>query len=178
MATFTPEAVTPQLTTFEVFVSARGAALVRFALLLTGDPHRAEDLVQDALARAYLRWHEIRRADQPEVYVRRLLVNASRSWWRRRSNWELPTAGTGRGPAEQAAPGDLSAESAERDALRRLIGALPHRQRAVLILRYYEDLPDSAIAEILNCTPVTVRTHAMRGLKTLREHITRGGTDG
>ena len=150
---------------FEAYVAARGVALVRFAFLLTGDAHRAEDLTQDCLARAYLRWAAIRRTDQPDAYVHRLLINASRSWWRRRSNRELPVEGT----AERSAAGDLSAESAERDAMQRLIATLPHRQRAVLVLRYYEDLDDATIAQILECTPATVRTHAMRGLNKLRE---------
>jgi len=154
------------LASFEEYVAARGAGLVRFAKLLTGDLHRAEDLVQDALARAYLRWGSIRRTDQPDVYVRRLLVNASRSWWRRRSNRERP--------ADRPASGDLSTESAERDAMRRLIATLPHRQRAVLVLRYYEDLDDVTIAAILDCSPVTVRTHAKRALDMLRKRYGAG----
>jgi DNA-directed RNA polymerase specialized sigma24 family protein len=96
---------------FEAFVAARGAALVRFAILLTGDDHRAEDLVQEALAKAYLRWSRIRRADDPEVYVRRLVLNGSRSWWRRRTNREVPVE---RAP-DATAPGDLSGETADRD---------------------------------------------------------------
>lgn len=150
---------------FEAYVTARGTALVRFAVLLTGDVHRAEDLVQDALARTYLRWGRIRRSDNPDAYVRRMLVNASRSWWRRRANQELPVERT----ADQPAAGDLGAESAERDAMRRLIAGLPHRQRAVLVLRYYEDLDDGTIAQILDCSATTVRTHAMRALNKLRK---------
>jgi RNA polymerase sigma-70 factor (sigma-E family) len=155
--------------TFEDYVAARGAGLVRFAILLTGDPHRAEDLVQEALAKAYLRWHRIRRADNPDVYVRRLLVNGSRHWWRRRSSHELPVERT----ADRLAPGDIGAELAERDVMRRLISALPHRQRAVLVLRYYEDLDDASIAAILGCAPATVRTHAMRALNALRARLPR-----
>jgi RNA polymerase sigma-70 factor (sigma-E family) len=159
---------------FEEYVAARGAALVRFARLLTGDVHRAEDLVQDALAKAYLRWSRIRRADNPEVYIRRMLINGSHQWWRRRSNREVPADLT----AERPAPGDLGTESAERDTMRRLIGNLPHRQRTVLVLRYYEDLDDAAIAEILNCSPVTVRTHAMRALRRLRNDYTNEAATG
>jgi RNA polymerase sigma-70 factor (sigma-E family) len=151
--------------TFEEYAAARGAALVRFAALLTGDRHRAEDLVQDALAKTYLRWAHIRRADDPDVYVRRLLVNASRSWWRRRSNHELPVERH----EDRVAPEDLGSDVAERDIMRRLIAALPHRQRTVLVLRYYEDLDDAGIAAVLGCREVTVRTHAMRALRTLRE---------
>ncbi|MEU8297881.1 SigE family RNA polymerase sigma factor [Micromonospora sp. NPDC048909] len=151
--------------TFEEYVSSRGPALVRLARLLTGDEHRAEDLTQDVLARAYVHWRRIGRADRPDVYVRRMLVNANTSWWRRRSSRELATAEF----AERPGRGDLGGETADRDEMWRLILGLPDRQRAVLVLRYYEDLDDATIAQILGCSPVTVRTHAMRALSQLRE---------
>jgi len=151
--------------TFEEYVRARGPALVRLARLLTGDDHRAEDLAQDALARAFVHWRRVSRADRPDVYVRRMLVNANASWWRRRSSTERPTDRA----VDHVAAGDHGAEAVERDAMWRLVLALPERQRAVLVLRYYEDLDDATIAEILDCSQVTVRTHAMRGLATLRE---------
>jgi len=151
---------------FEEYVTARGAALVRFARVLVGDQHRAEDLVQDALARAYLRWNRIVRTDQPDVYLRRAVLNGSRSWWRRRGSRERPVEQ----PTDRPAPGDLGAETAERDALWRNLSRLPARQRAVLVLRYYEDLDDATIAAVLGCTPVTVRTHALRALTALRAH--------
>jgi RNA polymerase sigma-70 factor (sigma-E family) len=152
--------------TFEEYVTARGAALVRFARVLVGDPHRAEDLVQDALAKAYVRWNRIVRTDHPDVYLRRAVLNASRSWWRRRGSHERPTDQA----VDRAAPGDVGAEAVERDALWRRLTRLPDRQRAVLVLRYYEDLDDATIGAILGCTPATVRTHAMRALNTLRAH--------
>ena len=152
---------------FEEYVAARGAGLLRFAILLTGDDHRAEDLVQDALARAYLRWDRVSRTDQPDLYIRRMLVNASHSWWRRRSNRELPVERT----TDRPALGDLGVESADRDEMWRLIARLPHRQRAVLVLRYYEDLDDAVIANILRCSQTTVRTHAARALGTLRGRL-------
>jgi RNA polymerase sigma-70 factor (sigma-E family) len=152
--------------TFEEYVTARGAALVRFARVLVGDPHRAEDIVQDALARAYLRWNRIVRVDQPDVYVRRAVVNASRTWWRRRGSHERPVERT----ADRTAPGDLGDEAVERHALWRQLNRLPHQQRAVLVLRYYEDLDYVTIGRILDCTPVTARTHASRGLTTLRHY--------
>ena len=158
---------------FEEYVAARGAGLVRFAILITGDDHRAEDLVQDALAKAYLRWGSIGRADRPDVYVRRMLINGSRSWWRRRANRELPVART----TERPVLGDLGTEAAERDEMWRLISRLPGRQRAVLVLRYYEDLDDATIAETLECSAVTVRTHAMRALTTLRKLYGAGTTE-
>ncbi|MFF5233872.1 SigE family RNA polymerase sigma factor [Dactylosporangium sp. NPDC000521] len=152
---------------FEAFVATRGVGLVRFAVLLTGDDHRAEDLVQEALAKAYLRWEGIRRVDDPEVYVRRLILNGSRSWWRRRANREVPVE---RAP-DVAAAGDVGGEAADRDELWRLVAALPFKQRAVVVLRYYEDLDDAAIARVLECSQTTVRTHAMRALNRLRGRL-------
>lgn len=151
--------------TFEEYVALRGAALVRLARLLTGDDHRAEDLVQDVLARTFTRWRRIARVDRPDVYVRRMLVNANSSWWRRRASGEVAVASV----ADQGTAADIGAESAERDAMWRLITTLPDRQRAVVVLRYYEDLDDTTIAEILDCSPATVRTHAMRALAALRQ---------
>lgn len=156
--------------TFEEYVRLRGPALVRLARLLTGDPHRGEDLAQEVLARAFVRWRRISRTERPDVYIRRMLVNAHRSWWRRRSNHEQPHAVRD----DRSASGDISAQTAERYALWQLITALPVRQRAVLVLRYYEDLDDAAVAEILGCSTVTVRTHAMRALAKVRERATAG----
>ncbi|MGC4760796.1 SigE family RNA polymerase sigma factor [Micromonospora trifolii] len=160
--------------TFEEYVSSRGPALVRLARLLTGDEYRAEDLTQDVLSQAYVQWRRIARADRPDVYVRRMLVNANISWWRRRSNRELVVDTF----AERAHRGDLGREAADRDEMWRLILGLPDRQRAVLVLRYYEDLDDATIAQILDCSPVTVRTHAMRALANLRERCGAPATNG
>jgi len=150
--------------TFEEYVGSRGAALVRLARLLTGDDHRAEDLAQEVLARAYARWRQVSKADRPDFYVRRMMINANRSWWRRRANRELAVAS----PPDRPVPRDAGHESADRDEMWRMVLDLPLRQRAVVVLRYYEDLDDAAIAEILECSPVTVRTHAMRALQALR----------
>jgi RNA polymerase sigma-70 factor (sigma-E family) len=160
--------------TFEEYVSSRGPALIRLARLLTGDEHRAEDLTQDVLARAYVHWRRIARVDRPDVYVRRMLVNANNSWWRRRANREVATADF----AERPQRGDLGGEAADRDEMWRLVRGLPERQRAVLVLRYYADLDDATIAQILDCSPVTVRTHAMRALAHLRERCGLPTTNG
>lgn len=152
--------------TFEEFVHSRGAALVRFARLLTGDEHRADDLVQEVLAKAFVQWRRVSAAERPDVYVRRMLVNANSSWWRRRSSGEIAVAEPT--PASAALAGDIGTEVAARDELWRMVLALPVRQRAVLVLRFYEDLDDVSIAEILGCSTVTVRTTALRGLNTLR----------
>ena len=153
--------------TFEEYVGSRGPALLRLARLLTGDTHRAEDLTQDVLARAYVHWRRIARADRPDVYVRRMLVNANTSWWRRRSNRELAVDTF----ADRPQRGDLGGEAADRDEMWGLIRALPDRQRTVLVLRYYEDLPDGEIAEVLGCAVGTVRSSISRALATLRAEL-------
>lgn len=151
---------------FEQYVRARGPALVRFAQLITGNDQLAEDLTQEVLVRAYARWDRVLRTDSPDSYLRRAVVNARTSWWRRRLNRERPMDLTGV-QLHQAVDGPETAAS-EHDALWREVCALPVQQRAVVVLRYYEDLDDAAIANILACSPATVRTHAMRALAKLR----------
>jgi RNA polymerase sigma-70 factor (sigma-E family) len=151
--------------TFEEYALARGVALVRFARLLTADEHRAEDLVQDVLAKAYASWRRIGALDQPDLYVRRMLVNANTSWWRRATNREMAVADIG----GTATARDSAAESAERDELWRLVLQLPPRQRTVIVLRYYEDYDDATIAELMHCTQGTVRTQAKRALDKLQQ---------
>jgi len=149
--------------TFEEYVLARGAALVRFARVLTADQHRAEDLVQDVLAKAYAGWRRIGLLEQPDLYVRKMLVNAYISWWRRAVNRELAVAEPPGGRFVE----DTAAESAERDAIWRLVLQLSPRQRAVIVLRYYEDYDDATIAELMQCGQGTVRTQARRALAKL-----------
>lgn len=151
--------------TFEEYVLVRGPALLRLARLLADDDARAEDLVQDTLVRVYPRWARIVRTEQPDLYVRRTLVNVNASWWRRRSSRERPaeiSADAGPRLADHGQP------TAERVALWNRVRALSHRQRAVIALRYYEDLDDERIAQVLGCTRATVRTHATRALAALR----------
>lgn len=150
--------------TFDEYALARGVALVRFARLLTGDEHRAEDLVQEVLAKAYVQWRRIGKQDRPDLYVRRMLVNAHHSWWRRAVNREIPVDAIG----DAAGGRDTAGDSAERDALWRLVRDLPPQQRTVIVLRYYEDLDDATIAELLHCAQGTVRTQAKRALDKLQ----------
>jgi RNA polymerase sigma factor (sigma-70 family) len=117
------------------------------------------------LARAYVHWRKIAHLDRPDLYVRRMLVNAHHSWWRRRVNREIPVGAVRVG----VAAGDTEVESVERDALWRLVRALPPMQRAVIVLRYYEDYDDATIAEMLHCSPGTVRTQAKRALDRLQQ---------
>ncbi|WP_344664529.1 SigE family RNA polymerase sigma factor [Catenulispora yoronensis] len=160
--------------TFDDYVASRGAALLRLAFMLTGDRHLAEDLTQDTLVRVYGRWSRIAGMAQVDAYVRRTLVNSHVSWRRRRSSGELPLAE----PAEATTPNagaDVAADgaeaSADRDEAWRLLATLPRKQRAVLVLRYYEDLSDQEIAGVMGCSPATVRSQASRGLATLRGNL-------
>jgi RNA polymerase sigma-70 factor (sigma-E family) len=155
-------------TPFEDFVVARGAALLRFALMLCADRHRAEDLVQSVLAKAYPRWHRIAAMQRPEAYLKAVLVNEELSWWRRPTNREVPLPGAAR---PEPATDDAAGAYASREAAWALLGRLPRRQRAVLVLRYYEDLSDAEIADILGCRLGTVRSQASRALAALRAAV-------
>lgn len=155
--------------TFDAFVVERSPALLRTALMLCGDPHDAEDLVQSALARAYRKWRRVAAADQPHAYVRTMVVNEFLSWRRRRSAGEVPVAPADRPDVADA--GDRPGGVAERDAAWGLLATLPRQQRAVLVLRYYEDLPDAEIARVLRCSAGTVRSNAARALAALRAAI-------
>lgn len=156
------------MVTFDEYVMVRGPRLVRLARLLIRDRHLAEDLVQEVLAKAFVRWAKISALDDPDVYVRRMLINQHASYRRKRSSGEIVTAAWD-GPGAST---DANGRSAERDAMWRLILDLPPKQRAVVALRFYEDLDDTAIAEVLGCSAVTVRTQRMRALKTLRRRMT------
>ena len=150
---------------FEEFALARGPALVRLARGLLRDPHHAEDVVQDVLAKALVRWDRIERTDDPDAYVRRMVVNASTSFWRRAVRREKTVEPE---HLPDAPVGDRTDAFAGRDEMLALLRSLPAKQRAVLVLRHYEGLPDAEIADLLGCSPVTVRSNAHRGLATLR----------
>jgi RNA polymerase sigma-70 factor (sigma-E family) len=147
---------------FEEFVGARSDALQRFGYLLTGDWALAEDLLQTALARAYQRWSRIR-SDNPEAYVKKIMVNTWSSWWRRRWRAEVPTDTVPETPAR-----DQYRDVDRRELVRTALARLPSRQRAVLILRYHEDLTEHQVASLLGITPGTVKSQASRGLARLR----------
>jgi RNA polymerase sigma-70 factor (sigma-E family) len=150
---------------FAQFVAVRERALQRSAWLLTGDWGLAEDLVQTALARSWPRWERINRRDDPEVYVRRVMINTWRTWSRRRWRGEKASPAV----ADAVAGGDVAAEVAMRMALRDALTALTGRQRAVLVLRVYDDLPEAQVAQMLNCSVGTVKSAMSRALARLRE---------
>jgi len=157
---------------FEEFVAAASSRLFTLALLVCGH-HRAEaeDLLQSVLERAYRRWGRICRDGDPERYVRRMLVNASVDRWRRlRRRPELPVMAPDAGQvvAEQPAA-DQYRIVADRDQLLRALAALPVRQRAVIVLRYLEDLSEAQTSAVLGCSEGTVKSQASRALAKLRE---------
>ncbi|TNM50193.1 SigE family RNA polymerase sigma factor [Nocardioides albidus] len=147
---------------FDDFVAARSTQLLRTAYLLTRDHDRAEDLLQTALARAWLSWHRI--DTDPEGYVRRILVNTYATWWRRRWNGETPTS---RLPEAVDEHGRAEDDSLRQD-LWAALGRLPRGQRAVIVLRYFEDLTEAETARLLGCSLGTVKSQTARAFTRLR----------
>jgi RNA polymerase sigma-70 factor (sigma-E family) len=155
---------------FEQFMAAALPGLLRFGHVLTGDRHRAEELVQSALVKTYRRWGSLRH-DQPTAYVRRAMANTYTSWWRK-SRHEAAM------PLGFDSAGHDSSSYDDRDAAVRALATLPPRQRAVLVLRYYLDLSEAEIADTLGCSTGTVKSSASRGLRSLRERLTDPAVEG
>lgn len=154
---------------FRDFVAERGPALLRTAFLLTGDRGRAEDLLQTALERVYRRWGRLGRGsmDYPHAYVRRTLANLATDCWRRRVVLiEEPTA-----ELPDIALADSTDAVDARQVLWTALLSLPQRQRAVLVLRYWEDLSEAETAAVLSCSAGTVKSQASRGLRRLRDSL-------
>ncbi|MDQ6848916.1 MAG: SigE family RNA polymerase sigma factor [Actinomycetota bacterium] len=157
---------------FEQYVNESRLRPFRFAVVLCGDTVLAGDLVTDVLGRAFERWHQVSAARDPHAYVRRMLVNEFVSWKRRRARTvphpeigQLADVRAGRLGTSGPDPGDVHAE---RAALLDELSRLPTRQRAAIVLRYFEDLCDEDIAAALGCRTGTVRSCISRGLATLR----------
>jgi|1186.fasta_scaffold873302_2 RNA polymerase sigma-70 factor (sigma-E family) len=151
---------------FVEYVEARQQALVRFAYLLTSDHHTAEDLVQTALAKTYITWDRLRDRGAVDSYVRRIIVNENTSMWRRawkrreRTSDVLPDRGT------------VDADVETRDAVWGVVQSLPPRQRAAVVLRYYEDLSEADTAAVLGCSVGNVKSQTSRGLAAMRSAVT------
>jgi RNA polymerase sigma-70 factor (sigma-E family) len=155
---------------FVDFVAARWESLYRLAYLLTASPTAAEDMLQTTLEKAYVSWARISCMEYPEAYVRRMLANAvvsssRRAWLREVLSERMPEAA-----AEQVEVGVL-----DRSLLWPLVCALPARQRAVVVLRYYEDLTEVQISEVLGCAPGTVKSQASAAMKALRRALAASG---
>ncbi|MEU1838633.1 SigE family RNA polymerase sigma factor [Micromonospora chersina] len=151
--------------TFHEFVVQRSPALSRTAYLLTGDHQHAEDLLQSALARTYRHWRRIRDGD-PEAYVRRVMYHQQVSWWRRRRVAERLDAT----PVERGG-GDHTENTALRLSVVAALRLLTARQRAVVVLRYYEDLTEAQVAEVLGCSVGTVKRHGHDAVRRLRDLV-------
>jgi len=148
---------------FEAFVAARFPALRRAAFLLTGDWPLAEDLVQTALARSWPRWGRLRQDAAFEAYVRRTIATTYATWWRRRWRGEVPTE-----VLPEAAAGDAYAAVDDRDRVLRALATLSARSRAAVVLRYFEDMSEAEVAEVLGCSVGTVKSSVSRALTQLR----------
>jgi RNA polymerase sigma-70 factor (sigma-E family) len=150
---------------FEAWMTARQPALLRTAYLLTGDAHSAEDLVQSVLAKLYLAWDRIRDREHVDAYARRALINEHRSAWRRPSRRREVVTDR---PPERG----VSHEYDDRhDALWAFVCTLPTKQRAVVVLRYYEELSEAETADALGISVGTVKSQASRALAALRERL-------
>ena len=156
--------------TFEEFAMARLPSLLRYAVVLTGDRDLAQDVVQEVLARAQTKWRRISQSDSPEAYVRRMVLNEYLSWRRTWAVRNVHAVGERLADLDDARGGvsDHADGVVEADAVWARLAKLGRKQRAVLVLRYYEQMEDEAIADLLGCAPATVRSHASRALRTLR----------
>ncbi|UWE13455.1 SigE family RNA polymerase sigma factor [Actinacidiphila bryophytorum] len=163
----TPVCTSASTTQFTAYVRTKGPTLLRTARSLTPNPADAEDLLQTALTKTYLAWDRIDDHRAVDGYVRRTLVNTRTSQWRKRkvdefSTDELPE------PAPAGSP-DLTEQQAQRDALLRAISRLPPRQRAMVVLRYYEDMSEAQTAETMGVSIGTVKSAVSRALGKLRD---------
>ena len=152
---------------FTDYVKAREQTLARLAYLLTGDRDAAEDLLQNALAKCYRNWERVRGVEQPDAYVRRIMVNERNSRWRRIVRRKESAGSHVLEVHDHPAP-PAAVDPAESLDLWRHVQALPRQQRAVLVLRYYEDLTEAQTAEILGCSLGTVKSHTSRALAAMR----------
>lgn len=162
----TPVCTSASTTQFTSYVRAKGPTLLRAARSLTADPCDAEDLLQTALAKTYLAWDRIDDHRALDGYVRRTLVNTRTSLWRKRRVDEFATDEL---PEPAAAGPDHTEQQAQRDALLRAVGRLPTRQRAMVVLRYYEDMSEVQTAEALGVSVGTVKSAVSRALGKLRD---------
>ena len=151
---------------FAVLLAERTPALLRFATVVTGSPHQAEDVVQDVLVKAHRRWDQIGALDHPEAYLRRMIVNEHLSW---RRKWARVVPG--QVELTDIAVADPADQVVRHDELVEAVRSLPPKQRAAVALRYYADQTDAEIAELLGCSVSTVRSQIARALAKLRVQV-------
>lgn len=166
-----PHAETGRDAEFHEFVRTRGTPLHHSAYLLCGDWHLADDVVQDTLIKAYQHWKRVRQTDNPEAYVRRILINEVRGRWRRPER-SVPVAQF----AHEPSVADLSDDVTRRHGLQQALLTLPLRQRMTVVLRYLEGLSERETAAALGCSEGTVKSQSSRALNTLKSFLTRTGS--
>jgi RNA polymerase sigma-70 factor (sigma-E family) len=154
------------LSEFDSFVRSRSAALLRSAYLLTGDQHLAEDLVQSALARTHRSWNRLRDRGNAEAYTRKIMYHLQVSWWRRRVAESMP--GDLPEPRRGGTAVDHADQTTIRITLRAALSKLSVKQRAVLVLRFFEDCTEAEAAELLGVTVGTVKSQTSKALAKLR----------
>lgn len=152
---------------FRAFAHSRLAYLSRVAYLLTGEHHAAEDLLQNTLVRLAVAWPKVAAAGDPVAYARRVLYNERVSTWRaaRHLRTEQPTSTL----PDVSGPADLADDTVRRLMLERALRRLTHKQRAVIVLRFFEDLSPEDAAEVLGCSPGTVKSQTHHALRRMRE---------
>jgi RNA polymerase sigma-70 factor (sigma-E family) len=153
-------------TAFTEFMSARSASLFRTAYLIVGDHQLAQDLLQESLVKTYVAWPRLRDVGKAEAYTRRTIVTTSISWRRRRSFHERPTE-----HLPEAAASDHVDDVATHASVVAQLRLLPPRQRAAVVLRYYEDLSEAQTAEVMGCSVGAVKSQTHAGLRRLRERM-------
>ncbi|MFE4961389.1 SigE family RNA polymerase sigma factor [Streptomyces sp. NPDC056660] len=166
---------------FQSFMIGRWPRLMRTAYLLTGEQHAAEDLVQSTLERVFVAWRKVGSADDPEAYVRRVMMNAHARRHRRKLKEFLAPKDDSGLVREVPDTGDRIAQADDRGALLKALAQLPARQREAVVLRYWEDLTETQAAEAMGCSVGTVKSNAAKGIAKLRaipglaEMVTQGG---
>jgi RNA polymerase sigma-70 factor (sigma-E family) len=155
---------------FDEFMTASWPSLYRTAVLMTGDVHLAEDLLQNTMGKVYKAWPRVSRVEHPRSYARTILANEVSSWWRKRSSSEVPMVSR---PDDTSTPGHDD-RIAQADMMWQALHQLPARQRAVMVLRYYEDLNGAEIAAALGITEGAVKAHAHQALRSLEGTLTAG----
>lgn len=162
-----PMAATSRDEQFTAYLQARQPALLRTAYLITGDRTTAEDVLQTSLAKLYLAWDKVERREAVDAYVRRIMVNETRSLWR--SAWRRREIAVDEVP-ETVGVSDRY-DDGESDRLWAFVQTLPRKQRAVVVLRYYEELSEAEVADILGISVGTVKSQASRALAGLRQRV-------
>jgi RNA polymerase sigma-70 factor (ECF subfamily) len=155
---------------FDAFMTASWPSLYRTAVLMTSDAQLAEDLLQNTMGKVYKSWRRVSRVEHPRSYARTILANEVSTWWRRRSSSELPVETW----PEATSISGLDDQIVDADLMWQALSTLPARQRAVVVLRYYEDLSGAEIAAVLGISEGAVKSHTHRALRTLETALTAG----